>query len=67
MIILHLLSNVIHHPPSTPLNIVFSETPGPVFFKIHMKPSVNGVLKICTNGHGLLIKIAAMPIYGENT
>ena len=52
---------------STPLNDFFSETPGPIFFKFHMKPSVNGILKIYTNGHGLLIKMAAMTIYGKNT
>ena len=43
---------------STPLNNFFSETPGPIFFKLNVEPSVNGGLKICTNGHGLLIKIA---------
>ena len=31
-----------------------------------MEPSVNGGLKICTNGHGLLIKMATMTIYGKN-
>ena len=50
----------------TPLNI-FSEAPGPIFFKLHMEPSVKGMLKIYTNGHGPLIKMAAMPIYGKNT
>ena len=30
-----------------------------------MKPSIKGALKICTNGHGPLTKMAAMPIYGK--
>ena len=42
-----------------------SETPGPIFFNLHEEPSVDGGLKICTNSHGLLIKRAAMPIYGK--
>ena len=37
--------------PSTPWNDFFSETPGAIFFKFHMETSVNGKLKICTNGH----------------
>ena len=41
--------------------------PGPIFFKLHVEPSVKRGLKICTNGHGLLVNIAAMPMYGENT
>ena len=60
------LSSVVRCPlsvrPSTPLND-FSETPRPVFFKL----PVDRGLKICTNGHGPLIKVAAMPIYGKNT
>ena len=59
----HLLS--IGQRPSTPLND-FSETPGPIFFKLHVEPCVKGGLKICRNGHGLLIKMATMPIYGKN-
>ena len=50
---------------STPLNFS-SETPGPIFFKLHVNPSVEGGLKICTNGHGPLIKMATMRIYGKN-
>ena len=50
--------------PSTPLNNS-SETTGPVFFKFLLEPSVNGGLKIYTNSLGPLIKIAAIPIYGE--
>ena len=30
-----------------------------------MEPCVRGGLKIYTNGHGPLIKMAAMPIYGK--
>ena len=32
-----------------------------------MEPSVKGRLKNCTNGHGLLIKMATLPIFGKNT
>ena len=52
---------------TTPLNDFSSVTLDPVFFKVHVEPSVKGELKICTNGHGLLIKMDAMPIYGKNT
>ena len=52
------------HPPSTPLND-FSETPGPIFFQLHVEPSVTVGLKICTNGHSPLIKMAVMPTYGK--
>ena len=52
---------------STPLNDFSSETPGPVFFKLHVKPSVKGGLKIYTNGHSPLTMMATMPIYGKNT
>ena len=52
---------------SSPLNNFSSETPGPIFFKFLLEPSVNEGLKIYTNGLGLLIKMASMPIYGKNT
>ena len=51
-----LWSVAIHRPsirPLSPLNDFSSETPGPTFFKFHVESSVNGVLKICSNGHGL--------------
>ena len=51
--------------PSTPLNVFFSETPGPHLFNFHVEPSVKGGLKIYTNCHCTLIKMAAMPIYGK--
>ena len=48
---------------STPLNdLTASENPGPISFKLHVEPSVKGGLKICSNGHSPLIKMAAMPI-----
>ena len=58
-------SSIVH--PSTPLNNFSSETPGPVFFKLPLESSVNGVLKVYTNGFSPLIKMATMPIYGKNT
>ena len=42
-----------------------SETHGPIFFKFLLEPSFNGELKIYTNGLGLLIKMATMPIYDK--
>ena len=43
--------------PSTPLNSFFSETPGPVCYKLHVKHSIKWGSKICTKGHGLLSKV----------
>ena len=45
---------------------IASGTTGPIFFKFHLEPSVKEGLKICWNGHGPLIKMATMPIYGKN-
>ena len=53
--------------PSTLLNDFSSETLGPVLFKLHVEPSVKRGLKICINSYGLLIKMAAMPVFGKNT
>ena len=50
---------------STLLNNFSSETPGPIFFRLHVEPSVKEGLKICLNGQGLLIKMGAMPIYDK--
>ena len=49
----------------TLLNNFSSETPGPIFFRLHVEPSVEEGLKICLNGQGLLIKMDAMPIYDK--
>ena len=46
----------------SPLNDFSSVTAGPIFFKLHVESSVEGGLKIYTNGHAPLIKVAAMPI-----
>ena len=53
--------------PFKPLNDFSSVTPGPIFFKLHVEPSVKEGLKICSDGHGPLIKMATMPISGKNT
>ena len=53
--------------PSTPLNNFLSEIFGPVFFNLHVGPCVKMGLKIYTSGHGLLSKVATMPIYSKNT
>ena len=36
-----------------------------IFTRFHMGPSVERILMIYSNGHGPLIKMAAMPIYGK--
>ena len=45
-------------PPSIPLNDFFSVIPGPIFFRVHVEPSVKGGFKIYTNDYGTLIKLA---------
>ena len=60
--IVHHLLSIVHL--STPLNNFSFEIPGPIFFT-HVEPAVKGGLKIYTNGHSPLIKMAAMPIYGK--
>ena len=64
------LPSVIHPSsvrPFTSLNDFSSVTPWPILFKLHVEPCVKGGLKIYTNGHGLFIRMAAMPIYRKNT
>ena len=39
------------------LNIFFSETTWPIFFRFHIGPSVEGMLTICSNGCAPCIKI----------
>ena len=43
-----------------------SEASGPVLLKFHVEPPWGRGTKYCLNGRGLLIKMAAMPIYGKN-
>ena len=43
-----------------------SETAGPISIKFHMQHPDNGRLKVCSNGPGLMDKMATMPIYGKN-
>ena len=50
---------------STPLNHLSSETLEPIFFKLHVEPSIKRRLKIYSNGHGPLIKVAVMPKYAK--
>ena len=48
------------------LNKFSSEIPGPNFFKLHVEPCIKEGLKICANGYGPLIKMAALPIYSSH-
>ena len=52
--------------PSIYLNIVFSETIGPIELKYYMKSPYNKLAKIYANCFGHMTKMADMPIYGKN-
>ena len=69
---------ITYHPSIclfTPLNNFSSETPGPNFFKLLVEPSFKGSvgggggggLKICTDCHIRLVKMATMSINCKNT
>ena len=64
------LSSVVRRPSSssssTSLNIFSSETTGPIKVKFHMELLWDGGTKVCSNVHGHMTKMAAMPIYGKN-
>ena len=45
---------------STFSNDFSSETPGPTSIKFHIKHPGNGRFKICSNGPGLMAKMAAI-------
>ena len=51
---------------STFSNIVSSETTGSIEAKFHVEPLWDGGTKVCSNGHGHMTKMAAMPIYDKN-
>ena len=48
-----------------PHSLNISETIGPIKIKFHME-LWDGGMKVCSNGPGLLTKMATMPIYGKN-
>ena len=52
--------------PSIYLNIVFSETIGPIELTFHQKTPYNKLTKIYANCFGHITKMADMPIYGKN-
>ena len=59
----------IGRPPSRrphSLNILSSETAGPIKVKFHMAPPWDGGTKVCSNSPCHITKMATMPIYGEN-
>ena len=43
-----------------------SEAAEPILLKFHMEPPKVGGMKDCKKSHGLMTKMAAMPIYGKN-
>ena len=45
---------------------IFSETNRPIEAKFHVGFPWDGGRKVCLNGAGHMIKMAAMPIYGKN-
>ena len=52
--------------PSIYLNIVFSQTIGPIELKFHVKTPYCKLAKIYAKYFGHMTKVAAMPIYGKN-
>ena len=59
------LSSVVRHRPHS-LNIISSETVGPIKVKFHMELLWDRGTKVCSNGPGHMTKMAAMSIYGKN-
>ena len=51
---------------STLSNTFFSEVTEPIEANFHMEPPWVGGKKVCSNGHGQVTKMAAMPMYGKN-
>ena len=52
--------------PSIYLNIVFSQTIGPIELKLHVKTTYDNSAKIYTKYFGHMTKMAATPLYGKN-
>ena len=52
--------------PINILNIVFSQTIGPIELKFHVKTPSDKLAKIYTKYFGHMTKMAATPIYGKN-
>ena len=49
-----------------PSVVIFSsETTGPFKLKFHMETPYDAETKVCSNGPGHIIKVAATPIYGK--
>ena len=55
---------VVRRPHS--LNIFSSETTWPIKVKFHIELLWDGGTKVCSNGHGHVTKMTAMPINGKN-
>ena len=45
---------------------IFSQTTGSIKTKFHMEPPLKGETKVYSNSPGLMINMAATPIYGKN-
>ena len=52
--------------PSIYLNIVYSQTIGPIELKFHVKTPYDKSAKIYTKYFGHMTNMAATPIYGKN-
>ena len=52
--------------PSIYINIVFSQTIGPIELKFHVKTPYDKLAKKYTNYFGHMTKMAVTPIYGKN-
>ena len=62
----HSLTLVQGHSDSTFSNFFSWETARPIEVKFHVEPHWDGRMKVCSNGPGLMTKMAAMPIYVKN-
>ena len=62
----HSLTLVQGHSDSTFSNFISLETARLIESKCHVNPPSDGGKKICSNGPGHMIKMAAMSIYGKN-
>ena len=63
----HSLTLVQGHSRFTTYSNFFSlETARPIEAKFHVELPRERGMKVCSNGPGLITKMAAMPIYGKN-
>ena len=62
----HSVTLVLGHSDSTFANFFSLKTAKPNETKFHMEPPCDGGTKICSNGPGHIMNLAAIPISGKN-